>query len=142
LTDEPVFAIGKGAYFTDGSNYDNLIKKPDKALYMNGRGIFNFVMRHVPPTISRCLAANEVGLCDIDLYLLHQGSKYVVENVVNRMKLDPAKAPIDIREYGNTVSSTIPILLQPHIDSEGANTILACGFGVGLSIAATIIRRA
>lgn len=141
LTDDPIFEIGLGAYYTDGSSYGSLIKRPDHGLYMNGRGIFDFAMRQVPPVVGRCLEANAVNMDAVDVALLHQGSKYVVENVARRMKINPAKVPIDIREYGNTVSSSIPILLQPYLSVANVKTILACGFGVGLSIAATILRR-
>jgi 3-oxoacyl-[acyl-carrier-protein] synthase-3 len=42
---------------------------------------------------------------------------------------------------GNTVSSSIPLLLEKNIDNENINRILICGFGVGLSIATNFIER-
>lgn len=141
LTADAVYNIEKGAYLTDGTNYDYLIKRPGQTVFMNGRGIFNFVMRQVPPTINRCMVANDMKMSDIDLFLLHQGSKYIVDNLVSRMKLDAGKVPYAILGYGNTVSSSIPIMLQDYLKTDTLKTILVCGFGVGLSAAAAILRR-
>lgn len=46
-------------------------------------------------------------------------------------------------ETGNTVSSTIPIALKDCIENkfvESGNLVLLCGFGVGYSWGATIIK--
>ena len=42
---------------------------------------------------------------------------------------------------GNTVSSSIPLLLENKIINKKIKKILICGFGVGLSIATNIIER-
>lgn len=141
LSDEPAYSIEKGAFFTDGSEYDFLIKRAGKPLYMNGRGIFNFALRRVPPVINECLAKNETTVEQVELFLLHQGSKYIVETLVSRMHIPAEKVPVMIYDYGNTVSSSIPIMLQRSIAGSKENSVLVCGFGVGLSVAATMLKR-
>jgi 3-oxoacyl-[acyl-carrier-protein] synthase-3 len=47
----------------------------------------------------------------------------------------------DLTEHGNTVSSTIPILLEPLIHDDAKRRLLLCGFGVGLSTATCILER-
>ena len=46
---------------------------------------------------------------------------------------------IDMKDYGNTVSSTIPIALSKLLVKEN-KTFLLLGFGVGLSFAGTVIK--
>jgi 3-oxoacyl-[acyl-carrier-protein] synthase-3 len=108
---------------------------------MNGRGIFNFAMTHVPEIVTRCLNANTLRKEEIDFFLLHQASKYIIDNLCRRMKLEQGKVPFLIKEYGNTVSSSIPIVLKECFDKTDKKNILLCGFGVGLSIAASVLRR-
>ena len=62
--------------------------------------------------------------------------------LVKRMKLDPARVPIRIRDTGNLVSSSIPFLIASLArDGELAGkTTLLSGFGVGLSWASAIVR--
>ena len=141
LAENAVFDLGKGVFETDGKMFEHLIKCNNKKLVMNGRGIFNFAMLYVPDVVSQCLNANALNKEDIDLFLLHQASKYIIDNLCKRMKLDMGKVPFLIKEYGNTVSSSIPIVLRDYLSKSDKKTILICGFGVGLSIASSILRR-
>lgn len=141
LEKNPTFYIGKGVYDTDGENHTALIKKEDEYLYMDGRRIFNFVLRSAPPNIRKCLKANNVEIEEVDLFLFHQASKYLIDNLVRRMKLESEKVPFAIHNYGNTVSSSIPIVLKDYLDHEQIEKMILCGFGVGLSIGSLVLRR-
>jgi len=141
LSENPIFHIGKAVFFTDGKKYNLIIKRKNDYFYMNGRSVFDFVMKRVPQSIEQCLKINQLKIELIDIFLLHQGSKYLVKNLAKRSKLDLEKVPINLRNIGNTVSSSIPILLKNYIKDQNAKTILLSGFGIGLSVASTIIRR-
>ena len=108
---------------------------------MNGRGIFNFAARYVPKDVAALLEKNDVAIDDIDKFVFHQGSKYIVDTLTKRLKLDPEKVLFDARHYGNTVSSSIPIILAKVIEDATAKKVLLCGFGVGLSWSSNIITR-
>ena len=59
----------------------------------------------------------------------------MLKALARRVGIDMAKVPINMDRFGNTVSSTIPMLLAD-LDSEGrlnGRRILVSGFGVGLS---------
>lgn len=141
LCENPVLDIGKGSFCTVGQFHESLVKRESDWLHMDGRLIFNFVMRNVPTNINRCLEANGLAISDIDMFLFHQASKYMNENLVKRMRINPRKAPFEILNYGNTVSSTIPILLIKYLNDVRTKTFLLSGFGVGLSVASLILRR-
>ncbi len=140
LGEDAIWDTGKGVFQTHGEKYETLINRGAR-LEMNGRAVFNFVMLHIPGAIERCIAQNDLTEKDIDLYALHQASKFIVGNLIKRMELDPEKVPLDITDLGNTISSSIPILLQGYLSDTSKKTILASGFGVGLSAATTILRR-
>lgn len=142
LRREFTLRIGKGVFETDSENFQALIKRKDEKLIMDGRTIFNFAMRHVPLNVGRCLELNSSKTEDVDLFLFHQASKYVVENIKKRMKLDTGKVPFGIIDYGNTVSSSIPILLKEYLGNKEVMNIMLTGFGVGLSIGSVLLRRA
>jgi len=110
-------------------------------LHMNGRGIFNFAAKHVPADISSFLDRQKKSVDDIDLFLLHQGSKYIVDTLTRRLKLDPALVPFDAAEYGNTVSSSIPLMLKSRFENSQYKSILISGFGVGLSWGTSLLER-
>lgn len=113
----------------------------DFALYMNGRGVFNFVNAQVPKSIHACLAKADAPLDDIDWFALHQGSIYMLEAMAKRVGIPPQKLLKNMNHFGNTVSSSVPLLLydlQEKGDLDGKR-VLASGFGVGLSWATAII---
>lgn len=140
LGEDAVWDTGKGVFQTHGEKYETLINRGAR-LEMNGRAVFNFVMLHIPGALERCIQLNELTENDIDLYALHQASRFIVGNLVKRMDLNPDKVPFNIVEIGNTISSSIPILLQEYLADVTKKTILVSGFGVGLSAATTILRR-
>ncbi len=141
LTENPIYEIGEGVFETHGQFFEHLIKRKNQKLVMNGRGIFNFTMLTAPKVVKRCLSRNSLTQEEIDLFVFHQASKYIVDNLCQRMKLDPGKVPFTANEMGNTVSSSIPIVLGQFLHQAEQKTILICGFGVGLSIAASTLRR-
>ena len=84
------------------------------------------------------LAREGLSFDDIDLVLLHQGSRFIVDNLGRKLGLRPEKAPFEAGLLGNTVSSTLPLMLEPRLAAPPAR-ILLCGFGVGLSWATMAI---
>ena len=102
-------------------------------LEMNGGAVFKHAVKAVPPGLRELLSRNDLDVSNIDLFLLHQASKYLVEYLARKMGAEPQKVPFEAREYGNTVSSSIPLMLQKHVDSAALDRILLSGFGVGFT---------
>lgn len=155
--------IGRGVFGTDGSGSQNLIIKAggaamphahlDKAfvavpsdaerfLHMNGRAIFNFMISRAPAAVGACLGRNRLERDSVDFFVFHQASRFLLETLRDRMGLDPARVPIAMEMTGNTVSSSIPLVVEGLLQKEDltGRTVLVCGFGVGLSWAANIIQ--
>lgn len=139
--DNDVF-IGYTDYGTDGSQGMKLCKTRNTSLFMDGRAIFNFMMTRVEPSIEKCLAKNQIERKNIDFYIFHQASKFLLETLITKLNLDSTKTPILLEKYGNTVSSSIPIALE-HLLSQNTlqgKIFLLSAFGVGLSWATTILK--
>ena len=163
ISTEGYAEIGEFVLGTDGSGAENLIVKSGAArhpqpyedlhfdeannpissdhLYMNGPDIFAFTIETVPEMIQDVLRGNGLNAEDISLYVFHQANQYILEFLRKKIKIEKEKFYCNLREVGNTVSSTIPIALR---DAELAgalhgNVVLA-GFGVGLSWGATILK--
>ena len=78
---------------------------------------------------------------DVDLYIFHQATDKMLTELRKGLKLDEEQMPIVLRDYGNTVSSTIPIVIdQLRADGRlkpGMKSMLV-GFGVGWSWAGCV----
>ncbi len=112
-------------------------------LYMNGAEVFNFSIRVVPESIKNVLLKNNMGMCDIDLFIFHQANKFMLDYLKKKLKIPDEKFYIDMQDIGNTVSATIPIALK-RAENKGllktGQRILLIGFGVGLSWGSTIVK--
>jgi len=139
LTDNPVWRIGRSEFGSLGTLASNLAVDAEGRLSMNGRAVFNFAATEVPASVARCLAANALTMDDIDRVILHQGSKFIVDTLATRLNIG-AKTGFYAGDYGNTVSSSIPLILERTL-SESDRRLLLCGFGVGLSWATTVLEK-
>ena len=139
LSDRPVWRLGKFDFGTDGTLSSALQVGVDRKLHMNGRAVFNFCATRVPESIKRTLDRNGLVLEQIDRIVLHQGSKYIVDTVAERLGV-PEKCTFYAADYGNIVSSSIPMILADGIRPTDRRIIIS-GFGVGLALATTLLER-
>jgi 3-oxoacyl-[acyl-carrier-protein] synthase-3 len=163
LSAEQGGVIGKTDFGTDGAGAENLIVRAGRAvlpisslyrsapedtperdfrLKMNGRGIFNFMMARIPGSIEQALAKNNISAGDIDYFVFHQGSRFLLDQLTARVGIARERAPCNVARHGNTVSSSVPLLLS-ELDMAGklkGRKVLVSGFGVGLSWATSVIQ--
>ena len=109
---------------------------------MDGKAVFQFAVRKVPEVIREVLDANGLSADDIDWFILHQANRRIVESVAKRLKTDIERFPMNLQEYGNTSSASIPILLnemnRKGLLKKGQKLVMA-GFGAGLSWGAAVL---
>jgi 3-oxoacyl-[acyl-carrier-protein] synthase III len=110
-------------------------------LEMNGRAVFNFSATEVPVQIRELLADSGLTADTVDLFLLHQGSRYIVDTIAKRLQVGRDKIPSNLAAQGNTVSSSIPLLFEAFIDDPAVRRVVMSGFGVGLSWASCVLER-
>jgi 3-oxoacyl-[acyl-carrier-protein] synthase-3 len=112
-------------------------------LYMNGTEIFNFTIDAVPKVVTGVLQKNRLEMHEIDYFIFHQANKYMIQYLQKKIKIPQEKFFQNMLHTGNTVSATIPIALKEALDRgivKKGDRILLCGFGVGYSWGAVIIK--
>lgn len=111
-------------------------------MYMDGPEILKFTMEVADLCMKNVFRKNGVTMDDIDLVVPHQASMMVLENLRDGLGIPPEKFVINIENYGNTTSSTIPITLRDAARDgrlKKGGKVLLMGFGVGLSWGGVII---
>ena len=128
-----------GRYTQDDDGHINY----EDYLYMNGSAIFNFTLERVPPLMKALLGKSHLEMTEIDYYVFHQANKYMLNTLRKVCGIPVDKFYVDLENTGNTVSSTILIGLKDCLE-EGrilpGMKVMVCGFGVGLSYGACILR--
>ena len=89
--------------------------------------------------IEKLLQKLNLEKTEIDQWYLHQGSKYIVDTITQRLSLEPEKVVFNMYDYGNSISSSIPMLLSEDLSNfKQGQKFGVSGFGVGLSWASAI----
>lgn len=116
---------------------------PEEFIQMDGREVFRFAVKKVPEAIHELLDTRGMKVDQVDYFILHQANKRIVESVAKRLDVDIEKFPMNLQEYGNTSSASIPLLLD-EMNRKGrlrpGQTIVLAGFGAGLSWGATVLK--
>lgn len=127
---------------SDGKKGNALTCETGSFMKMNGQEVFKFAVRQVPAGILEVLEKNSLSVDDIDYFILHQANRRIVEAVAKRMKVEVEKFPMNLQEYGNTSSASIPLLLDEW-NRQGklkkGQKLIFAGFGAGLSWGASIL---
>lgn len=127
---------------SDGEKGKALICEQNDFIHMDGQEVFKFAVKQVPKCICELLEANGLKKEEIHYFILHQANRRIVEAVAKRLKIEIEKFPMNLQEYGNTSSASIPILLdemnQKGLLRKGMKIVMA-GFGAGLSWGASLI---
>ena len=101
-----------------------------------------FAVKSVPQAVKEVLEKNNVAQEEISFYILHQANKRIVEAIAKRLGEPLEKFPMNLEEYGNTSSASIPILLD-ELNRAGklqkGQKIILAGFGAGLTWGACVI---
>ena len=132
--------INNFMFGTDGSKFESIIIKNDKVkkqFHMNGAEVYGFTVNTIPELIKKFNKYNNTNIKSYKKIFLHQASKVVLETIVQKFpKKFKKKFYIDLKNTGNTTSSSIPISIKKSLikrDIKKGDKILVCGFGVGLS---------
>jgi 3-oxoacyl-[acyl-carrier-protein] synthase-3 len=127
--------------FDQLTEQDGCPRRPNQ-LFMDGGAVFAFAINTVPKSIDALLRKTGLQMGDIDHFIFHQASRFMLEHLLKKLKVPAEKAPFFMEEVGNTVSATIPIVLQAH-SAQGrfkrGQKIMLIGFGVGYSWAAGLM---
>lgn len=116
--------------------------RPASYIQMDGQSVFRFAVKKVPEAVEELLEKTGITMADVDYLVLHQANRRIVEAVAKRLKTEISKFPMNLQEYGNTSSASIPILLD-EMNREGrlqrGQKIILAGFGAGLSWGASLV---
>jgi len=132
------FTIKIGASRNPISN-ENLIHH--NKISMNGIQVINFLNHRVIPQVKDLIARNKLEVDEIDQFFLHQASLLAINSFRNKLKISPDKSFSNIENIGNTVSSSLPILIKDYFSKhtiQKDGKLILCGFGAGLSAASIL----
>jgi 3-oxoacyl-[acyl-carrier-protein] synthase-3 len=116
---------------------DHFVKMP------NGREVFKRAVTEMAAACRDLLEKSDHSIDDVDVLIPHQANARIMQAVVERLGIDPAKAVVDVAEVGNTSAASIPIALDRAWRTgriHQGDLVLFTSFGAGLTWGATLVR--
>jgi 3-oxoacyl-[acyl-carrier-protein] synthase-3 len=126
--------IEKGAYAA---------KDPQPYIEMVGPDVFKFAVDIFIRQANEVCAKAGVALDEIDLWVPHQANFRIIDAAARRIGLPLDRVAINIDEYGNTSSASIPLALEEAIRKgrvKSGDHVLLAGFGSGLTWGACLLK--
>lgn len=140
LGEAPTWKLGPVRFGTDGKGAEHLIRR-NGLFHMNGREVVSFAEARVLSQLKEALELAGLDLDSVDAILPHQGSATIVDMLINQLGDNGHKVIKDMCEVGNTVSSTLPLLLERYAAGSSWQNLVITGFGVGLSWGSAVLLR-
>ena len=129
-------------YYPVVSAYCKTDTKRAEHVEMDGKSIFDFATRKVPKSVIKLLEDAGENPDSIDWVIPHQANKRIIEIVSRKVKIPLEKFYINMADYGNTSSASIPIALNEAVEKgliKKGHKVVLCGFGAGLTWGSALI---
>lgn len=120
-----------------GSCYPSSHETVDKKMhfvYQEGQPVFKQAVSKMADVSVEIMQKNNLTANDIEWLVPHQANMRIIDATAKRMGLSPEKVMINIQDFGNTTSATIPLCLHQWENKlkKGDNLILSA-FGAGFT---------
>jgi 3-oxoacyl-[acyl-carrier-protein] synthase-3 len=122
---------------------EKVIAEKLNCIKMKGNETFKVAVRTLEEIARETLAANNVSIADLDLYVPHQANVRILKAVADRLGLPLEKVMLNLDRYGNTSAASIPIALDEAVRQgriRDGSLVMLGAFGAGLTWASALIR--
>jgi 3-oxoacyl-[acyl-carrier-protein] synthase III len=112
-------------------------------VHMQGQSVFKVAVNQM--AASSIAALEQAGLtpADVDFIIPHQANARILDATVKMLKMPAEKCVVNIEEYGNTSSASIPLALADAVETgriRRGHIVVLVAFGGGLSWGANVWR--
>lgn len=110
-------------------------------LYMDGKEVYKFATNALPLAVREACAKVGITVEDLNLIIPHQANIRIIQTAAKNLGVSMDKLFVNIEEYGNTSSASIPIALTEAYAQgriKKGDKVCLVGFGSGLTYGAVI----
>jgi 3-oxoacyl-[acyl-carrier-protein] synthase III len=124
-------------------NEKSLLSGDYNRLVMDGRRIFTEAVHHMSGAASDVLSLVGRSLSEVALVIPHQANLRIIDAVRKKMGLAEEQVYVNVHEYGNTGSATVPLALWEAVENERikeGDLVVLTAFGAGFHWAAAAVQ--
>ena len=117
-------------------------EKDSEYLRMQGQEVFKFAVVAVDAGIKQALTTLGITVNQIDWFILHQANKRIIDSIRTKLRQPEGKFPINIQQYGNISSVSIPLLLNEMLEDnriKAGDALFMSAFGAGTTVGSCVM---
>ena len=110
---------------------------------MDGRRVFREAVHRMSGAVSDVVTRIGKSQEDVALVIPHQANKRIIDAVQNKLGVDEETVYVNVHEYGNTGSATVPFALWEAKENGRINDgdlVVLTAFGAGFHWAAAAVQ--
>jgi 3-oxoacyl-[acyl-carrier-protein] synthase-3 len=114
-----------------------------KRVIMDGRRVFTEAVRRMSEAVTDVLQRVGRPIADVDLVIPHQANLRIIEAVRKKLGVGEDRVYVNVQEYGNTGSATVPFALWECTRNgriEDGDLVVVTAFGAGFHWAAAALQ--
>lgn len=122
--------------------WEDLDSPQDPYLHMAGREVYKFAVKALPHEVMRACQKAGITVEELKWIVPHQANIRIVETAAKNLGVSMDKMVMNLSEYGNTSSASIPVALdEAHRDARicRGDKVAMVGFGGGLTSGAVVL---
>ncbi|HEX2967971.1 MAG TPA: beta-ketoacyl-ACP synthase III [Bacteroidales bacterium] len=103
-------------------------------IYQEGQSVFKFAVSNMADIAAEIMERNNLKSEDIAWLVPHQANLRIIDATGRRMGLSPEKVMINIQNYGNTTTATIPLCIWEYENKlKKGDVLILAAFGGGFT---------
>ena len=121
---------------------EGLERKRNK-VHMVGQDVFKVAVKNLTSASTTAMKASGLTSAELDWVVAHQANLRIITLVSDRLGFPLDKFVLNIEEYGNTSSASIPIALDEAVRDgriKPGHNVLFCALGAGISWGSAVVR--
>jgi len=112
-------------------------------IHMNGSDVFKFAVKVMGEAADAALEKAGLRRSDVSFLVPHQANRRIIDAAAKRLGLSEDRVVVNIGEYGNMSSASVPVALHEAVRSgriRRGDVVLLVAFGAGLTWASVAMR--
>ncbi len=112
-------------------------------LVMDGPKVFTEAVKRMSASVEDLLVRIDKTTDDVDLVIPHQANLRIIDAIGRRLGLSEEQVYVNIQEYGNTGSATVPFALWEAVETgriKDGDLVVLTAFGAGLHWASAALQ--
>ncbi len=122
------------------ANHETVDNK-EHFIYQEGRTVFKYAVNGMSSTVKEVIERNGLTKEDISWVVPHQANKRIINSVAEALDFPKEKVMVNIENYGNTTSATIPLCLYDYREKlNKGDYLVLTAFGGGFTWGSVLLK--